>query len=321
MSRVIRNKIKTFADTYMYQQTDVYERKLMEYIMDSERIDINSAGFEGVKSQVKTRQVTSVLYKILENDNIVLMHSMKLLPKAFRVTAMKDLKGNAGDNHIKVFIDCSSIMINTGGVWSVTDIDVFISYLTSAVGYYMYFRDDKKVLYNTELTRRGAGAFSVLFTNIIDYLFKISQIDINREKCIYMSSMYYMTNVLNRGFDDASVKSLAKRLSRLSDNQINTIHLEFHEDHCVNLKTFIDSIKTILKVEELTVDMFVEKWIFLYGTGTMFALEYFPAFSTMMTDAYVGAYVNNQRTIEGIAGKDMVDFSKALFRIGEGVIM
>ena len=97
MSRVIRNKIKTFADTYMYQQTDVYERKLMEYIMDSERIDINSAGFEGVKSQVKTRQVTSVLYKILENNNIVLMHSMKPLPKAFRVTAMKDLKGNTGE--------------------------------------------------------------------------------------------------------------------------------------------------------------------------------------------------------------------------------
>lgn len=320
MSRIVRDKFKTFADTYIYQQTDVYEKKLLEYIMEAERIDKNSSGFENIKSRVKTRQVTSILYKILENDNVVLMHSFKPLPKAFRVTAMKDLKAGSGDNHIKVFIDCSSIMTNTGGIWSTTDIDVFLSYLASAVVYYVYFRDRNKMIYNTELSRKGAGAFSILFTNIIDYLYKISQIDLNREKCIYMSIMYYMTNILGRGFTDDSVKSLAKRLSRLSDNQINSILLEFHEDDCINIKTFVDAVKNSLKIEGLTIDAFIEKWIFLYGTGTMFALEYLPAFSTMMTDTYVGAYINNQRTIENIVGKDMVDFSKALFRIGEGVI-
>lgn len=320
MSRIVRDKFKTFADTYIYQQTDVYEKKLLEYIMEAERIDKNSSGFENIKSRVKTRQVTSILYKILENDNVVLMHSFKPLPKAFRVTAMKDLKAGSGDNHIKVFIDCSSIMTNTGGIWSTTDIDVFLSYLASAVVYYVYFRDRNKMIYNTELSRKGAGAFSILFTNIIDYLYKISQIDLNREKCIYMSIMYYMTNILGRGFTDDSVKSLAKKLSRLSDNQINSILLEFHEDDCINIKTFVDAVKNSLKIEGLTIDAFIEKWIFLYGTGTMFALEYLPAFSTMMTDTYVGAYINNQRTIENIVGKDMVDFSKALFRIGEGVI-
>lgn len=320
MSRIVRDKFKTFADTYIYQQTDVYEKKLLEYIMEAERIDKNSSGFENIKSRVKTRQVTSILYKILENDNVVLMHSFKPLPKAFRVTAMKDLKAGSGDNHIKVFIDCSSIMTNTGGIWSTTDIDVFLSYLASAVVYYVYFRDRNKMIYNTELSRKGAGAFSILFTNIIDYLYKISQIDLNREKCIYMSIMYYMTNILGRGFADDSVKSLAKKLSRLSDNQINSILLEFHEDDCINIKTFVDAVKNSLKIEGLTIDAFIEKWIFLYGTGTMFALEYLPAFSTMMTDTYVGAYINNQRTIENIVGKDMVDFSKALFRIGEGVI-
>lgn len=321
MSRVIKNKFKTFADTYIYQQTDVYEKKLLEYIMESERIDKNSSGFENIQFQVKTRQVTSLLYKILNNDNVVLMHSFKPLPKAFRVTAMKDLKGGSGDNHIKVFIDCSSIMTNSGGVWSVTNIDILLSYLASAVAYYIYFRDRNKLLYNTKLSKTGASAFSTLFTNIIDYLYKINQIDLNREKCVYMSTMYYMTNILGRGFNDDSVRSLAKRISRLSDNQINSILLEFHEDHCINIKTFIDGLRDILKIEGLTTDTFIEKWIFLYGTGTMFSLEYFPEFSTMMTDAYVGAYINNQRTIENIVGRDMVDFSKALFRIGEGVIL
>ena len=56
--------------------------------------------------------------------------------------------------------------------------------------------------------------------------------------------------------------------------------------------------------------------MFLYGVSTVFALELFPAFSTMMTDCYVGAYVNNQKTIEKIAGSSMVEFSKTVLRIG-----
>ena len=42
--------------------------------------------------------------------------------------------------------------------------------------------------------------------------------------------------------------------------------------------------------------------MYIYGTGTVFALELLPSFSNMLTDAYVGAYINNQKTIEKIAG-------------------
>ena len=47
-----------------------------------------------------------------------------------------------------------------------------------------------------------------------------------------------------------------------------------------------------------------------FGPGTVFGLEYYPAFSAMITDAYVGGYLNNQKTIEKICGKDMVQYSK-----------
>ena len=35
-----------------------------------------------------------------------------------------------------------------------------------------------------------------------------------------------------------------------------------------------------------------------------------------MTDAYIGAYINNQKTIEKVAKQNMVDFSKLLIKIG-----
>ena len=56
-----------------------------------------------------------------------------------------------------------------------------------------------------------------------------------------------------------------------------------------------------------------------YGTGTVFALEFFPAFSAMLTDAYVGGYINNQLTIEKIAGQSMVKFTKQILQIGDAV--
>ena len=62
----------------------------------------------------------------------------------------------------------------------------------------------------------------------------------------------------------------------------------------------------------LTTDIIVEKWMFLFGTGTVFALEFLPAFITMMTDAYIGSFINNQKTIESKCGKTMVEFAKLM---------
>ena len=58
----------------------------------------------------------------------------------------------------------------------------------------------------------------------------------------------------------------------------------------------------------------------IYGTGTVFALEIFPAFASMLTDAYVGAYLNNQKTIEKITNTSMIEFTKTLLSIGAELV-
>ena len=88
----------------------------------------------------------------------------------------------------------------------------------------------------------------------------------------------------------------------------------------MNIKYFIREVGKILRLNKLTLEVFVEKWIFLFGTGTHFALELFPSFASMVTDAYVGCYINNQKTIEKIIGRDMVNFSNIIFKIGSDAI-
>jgi hypothetical protein len=49
----------------------------------------------------------------------------------------------------------------------------------------------------------------------------------------------------------------------------------------------------------------------LYGVGTVFALEFLPTFLSLITDAYCGVYLNMQKTIEKILGKDLVELGKS----------
>ena len=53
----------------------------------------------------------------------------------------------------------------------------------------------------------------------------------------------------------------------------------------------------------------------MYTPSTLFALEYYPAFAGMLTNAYIGCYLNNQSTIEKVAGKDMISFVKSILEM------
>lgn len=309
---------KNFSNTYIYKKSEEYEKKLITFIMTADRVDINDPSFEDVKFQIKRRQVTNILYHVLENKDIVLVHSLKGMPKAFKVFCGKDIRF---DNRLKVYIDCSDIMKKINGTWVIgNNIDVLIAYLISALTNYIYYSEPTRLLMNSDIASYGANAFSSLFTYIVDYIYKISVLESKRDNCIYLSSMYYLVNILGKDPEATSTVDLAKRISKISDRQIDVLNMSITQSSYSNIKTFIETVAECLKLDKLTVDMFLEKWIFLYGTGTHFGTEYFPAFASMLTDTYVGCYINNQKTIEKISKNYMVDFTKTIFRIGEAVI-
>ena len=86
------------------------------------------------------------------------------------------------------------------------------------------------------------------------------------------------------------------------------------------IDVFLSSLAKALRLQDLSFELIVEKWIYLYGTGTQFGLEIFPAFATMITNAYTGCYINNQKTIEKIIGRNMIDFTKGVLKIGNEAV-
>ena len=280
--------------------------------MKADQINKADSSFDDIKYEVKKRQVTNSLVKILDSKMVILLMRAEPLPKAFKVFTAKDVKS---DGKMKVFIDCSGLINFIDGRYSCNNIDILIAYLLSAMNQYIYYVDPNRIVMNSNIITDGALCFSALFTGIVDHVEKISIVSSTKNKCLYMSALYYQINILNKEINDG-VKATCRKVSGLSEREEEIILIQLEENSLLNIKYFIDSITKILKLNKITLDIFLEKWLYLYGVGTQFALELYPAFAEMITDAYVGCYINNQKTIEKICGRNMVDFTNAIFKIG-----
>lgn len=302
---------KTYASTYLYNKGN-YEKNLVNFIMTAEEINKEDESFKDIKFDVKRRQIDNCLIKVLESNNVKLMIHPVPLPKAFKVFAASDLKT---DKKTRVFIDCTDIIRKVDGSYKCYNVDILIAYLVSAISNLIYYVDPKRIIMRREILDSGARCFSALFTYIIDYIYKISNTPMVKSKCQYLSARYYMECILQKDMTD-SIRNTCKSISGLTDREEELLDLQLEENMFVTINSFVNAIGKILKLQDIGTEIIVEKWLYLYGTGTQFALEIFPAFSTMMTNCYVGCYLNNQKTIEKITGRNMVDFTKGMLNIG-----
>ena len=310
---------KTYAQTYLYRQFPQYEKMMLEGIMQGERIDVNDDKFANIMYDVKRRQVSSDLIKVLKSKNTVPIRPAKTLPKAFKVFVAKDVKN---DKKEKVFIDVSDCIFDKNGEYVCNHIDWIIAYLITGMNSYIYAMMPNKVLSNQSIIRDGAEAFSSMFSYILDRIYKISTVQSLRKRIEYISAMYYQINILGKDYSKQfdSIKSIAMKVSNIEQRDAQIVDLQLEEGCFNNLLTFVDNLNRIFKFKDLKVSIIVDKWMQSFGTGTVFGLEFYPAFAMMLTNTYVGGYIDNQLTIEKITGQSMVKMTKSILQIGAGVV-
>lgn len=313
------SKIKPMTKSYLFQKTTA-SKKMYSFVIESERIDVNSPEFEDIKFFVKKNQYTSVLSRLLENPNVILLINKQPMPRAFKVFAFTDVKENSKSEQIKIFIDVSEIINKDGSKYTIkhTDIDKFIAHLVSALGMIIYYGKPEAILNNNILLNAGTYCYAKLVANIIDYI-GVAAVDKSREKVLYMAALFYQANVLMKDINDSALLR-AEKISGLTKRETELIYTQMEQDCFDDINTFIKTVAKVLRTDKLNVDNFMDKWTFLYHVSTQFAVELYPAFNTMITNAYVGAYLNNQKTIEKLLGRDMVEYTKTLFSIGSELI-
>lgn len=307
-------KIKNFGQSYLYGNAD-YSKKIADYIIRADRIDKDSKEFDNIRYIVQRNQVTPYLSNFLDKKALVLMINPTPMPLAFKAFTAKDMRY---DSQTKVFVDCTGLITkNTAGEYTINnrDIDIFIAYLLAALNAIIYSAKPSLLTNNNNLLQSGTECFAKLFTNIIDYM-RIGGVDNVREKTLYLSSLYYQINILQKD-DTPTVYQRATKISKLSSREADNLLVKVPISSFENINTFITALAGALNVEdELKLDNFIEKWVFLYKGGTHFGTELYPAFANMLIYTYIGSYIVNQKTIEKLLGRTMVEFCKTLFAVG-----
>lgn len=310
---------KTLGQTYLFNSFKKYEEKLFKAMMSYDRIDKESPEFEEILDSISKRKTSDNMVKALKSPNIVLMYNGDPLDKALKVFAGVDHKSGYTQK-TKVFIDCSNIIILNGSKFVCRDINQLLAYIFDAMVTYTYYAAEEKIVNVHELTLLGTNIFSKLFSYIIDYIYKVNSYGGYRYTCMYLASLYYQVNILGKDLNSESVQSVAKKVSSLSDSQANVIMIDLEPENFLNIKTFIEITAEVLHQPTLGLDSVIAKWMHIFGTSTVFALEYYPSFSAMITDACTDAYLNNKNTIEKVVGaRLMADYYNKIINIEERI--
>ena len=194
-----------------------------------------------------------------------------------------------------------------------------ISYLSCALNTLIYYADPSIILNNTQIINSTTEAFAKLATNIIDYM-RIGGVENIRVKTLYLTAMYYQIGILGKD-NTHSVQQRALKISKLQTKDSLLLQAKVPEESYDNINSFIEALARVLAIEgSLKLENYIEKWLFLYGSGTQFATELYPAFANMLINAYVGAYLNNQNQIEKLTGSNMIEFCNTLFKIGGDIL-
>lgn len=317
-------ELKSYSDSYFYKQYPKYQKLLLDAIMTDPLIDKATEEFKGVILDLKHQRTDEALLRILNSTNTVLLDCDVPLPRTFKVFCAKEMKGR-DRGKIKVFIDASACIVKDPkhGDYNVNE-TALVSYLMNAGVSMIYHK-------NFDILRRRANmnigitkCFSNCFTHIIDFLAKISIQESKKIQVTYLSAMYFLMGILQLD-NENKARDIAMKVADISKNEAILLedaiekacrkHSDIKEKDLnpyENIKIFVNSLRDAMHLnpKAVSLDIIVERWMMQFGPGTVFGLEYFPAFSAMITDAYVGGYLNNQKTIEKICGKDMVQYSK-----------
>lgn len=310
---ITRNSVKTINQTYLFKENaTMYEKIIVNFLKGAKEIDVLSKEFEDVYYDVKKRQVNKFVISTLEMEDVKLMISSSPLPRSMSVICARDFT-SSDQSKYAIYIDCSAIMEeDEDGKYYCNNIDQLIAHLVNATANMLYFND---LLQNNELVETGTYCFSMMFSNILNYLYKINNIRGLQNKALYISSMYFLHNIL--GINNVNNNmSLSKKIAKMTDREIDLINMHIKPETFYNINNFTNKLGDILKLDDVTTSSIVSTWMRLYTPGTLFALEYFPAFSAMLTNAYIGCYLNNQSTIEKITNKGLPRYAKTIIKIG-----
>lgn len=309
-------KAKNIDSSYFYTDSN-FDQNIMKMILHGKRLDKTSESYKMLYSDIKRFCKSSAVTSMLMSDNVVLVYNNQPMPRALKVMTVKDIKSN--NKAYKIFIDVTEICSFTNeNEFVIRELNFMETFLTVATVHMMYYTDPKIIM--SPLVGTATEIYVSLFRYILDYKYKISNSENKNNIAKYMISKFFLQNVLEKKDDDYS-ENICKRISGITNREIEILNIRLSkiENPFEDISTIIDCLSKVLEIRDLKLDVFVQGWLFLYGSGTHFAMELFTSLCELIIHTYNGTFFNNQKTIEKIVGTNEITkmYSTIISRGGE----
>lgn len=311
-------KPKNFSQCYLYGLTnsegDVVEKNLFEFLMTAQRINVADQSFRVILNELKGRVNNAIVIRMLQQGNVVLAIAKKEVPASFKVMAAKDPKDGRKE---KIFVDVTGLITYQNGFFVCKEIDRLATYMLGVMTYQIYTKDPNKLIRNGAIQKYSISSFVKMFGAELDYLRLTGYIN-NRNRIQYIAGVYFGVSVMGLDISAArkTATSVVATIGQFNTTEAKSADYYYEDDELKNINTFITSLAKTFKLEGLTTDIFVDRWIYLYGKGSHFGLELYPVFLNTVIYAYSGTYLNNMKRIESVLGRDMIDLTNSVIKIG-----
>jgi len=173
------------------------------------------------------------------------------------------------------------------------------------------------VTMNQTILKNSALAYSKLFTKIIDKMFALNLNPILADKVRYLSAKFFLLNLAEKT-DSENVRNVSSTAITNGTTKITLYNSDenFDGDAYKNINNFMEALKDIdSTLHKLSLRLFIENWMKMYGLSTVLALEYLPFFFHMIFAPLIGAKLNIEYIIEPLVGKEASTIYIELARI------
>ena len=309
--------IKDFKDCYLYSLTNTegysIEKLLFQYVYDPKmvnRINKASTAFQNIRTELKSRATSAVIYRILSMEDVKLcMSNSKELPASYKVFRAIDK-----DKKPAIFIDCTGLIQIKDGMFTCREIDKLATYLTGAMTLHLYYNNNPKLTRDALIQKVATTCFIKMLCAELDNMRIIGYIE-NKERIQYITGVYFAYAVM--GLDIVSAHNISASVLGINLKKAKEYDFWYDPtDDFVNIDTFITMLSKNFKMEGLKTSNFIGQWVYMYGKGSMYGTELLPSFLNTVLYAYSGTYLNNLKRIETVLGRDMVALSTQLLKIG-----
>lgn len=197
--------------------------------------------------------------------------------------------------------------INREGKVRITDKDLY-SILTQAYLTHYYYTAGANRMRNLGASIPSlAKCYSLLLIKVFNRLFGLSTNSVHMDKVLYCLYKFFYLNIL--GYE-MSTEDLNEKCILLTDTQnkrlVRDIDNYMGDNDYKTLEGFLAAIaKNIPVCAKLTLGGFVNSFTAMYGTGSIFAIEFLPTLLTLIVFVVEGSYLTiNTSSVEKVIDKD-----------------